>query len=207
MFRLNSIFLYVSCVSILFCFACAKEEQCETVDSIPDIIYVEVGYNKETVCLFEGKSVNIDAFRSSAIGYLWTPTGDTTSSITVTAEGEYQVEVFYDSSSYTYKSVEVGFCNGLHVPNAFTPNSDGYNDVFMPFLAGISCYFMEIRNEDGILVFKTNDVYEGWDGIFNDGKRKGKKVLPQGSYSYYIEFSYPNSGQQSIHSGRVVLMK
>lgn len=56
-------------------------------------------------------------------------------------------------------------CKDLLVPNAFTPNADGKNDVFRPLLMGrLSQYTMRITNRFGNVVFESNDPNKGWDG-------------------------------------------
>lgn len=68
----------------------------------------------------------------------------------------------------------------FYIPNTFTPNGDGLNDVF--FLAGAECLErkrLEIYNRWGQLIFETDDPFnEFWDGTY-----KGKEV-PQGVYPY-----------------------
>ncbi|PBQ31427.1 hypothetical protein CNR22_06500 [Sphingobacteriaceae bacterium] len=54
----------------------------------------------------------------------------------------------------------------MYVPNAFTPNGDGLNDVFMPKGQGVYKYTLEIYNRWGQVVFETNDFQRGWDGTF-----------------------------------------
>lgn len=56
---------------------------------------------------------------------------------------------------------------GLYVPNAFTPNGDGINDVFRPILIGMkSLKYFKIYNRRGQLVFSTTQQNVGWDGKF-----------------------------------------
>ena len=55
----------------------------------------------------------------------------------------------------------------LYLPNAFTPNEDGKNPVFLPvfsYPAEIEEYRMEIYNRWGCLVFRTEEPTFGWDG-------------------------------------------
>jgi gliding motility-associated-like protein len=55
----------------------------------------------------------------------------------------------------------------LYVPNAFTPNGDGLNDVIRPTCAGIrELKFFSVFNRYGQMVFTTTKVGEGWNGIF-----------------------------------------
>ncbi len=60
---------------------------------------------------------------------------------------------------------------GLYVPNAFTPNHDGKNDVFKALLFGdIRKYELIIYNRWGNEVFRTRDPGIGWDGTFKGGE-------------------------------------
>lgn len=52
----------------------------------------------------------------------------------------------------------------LFVPNAFTPNGDGVNDVFLPKGRGIDQYSLSIYNRWGDKLFESNDPAKGWDG-------------------------------------------
>ncbi len=56
----------------------------------------------------------------------------------------------------------------LYVPNAFTPNADGKNDLFRPIPIGMrSLNYFKVYNRLGQLVFSTNRQKDGWDGTFN----------------------------------------
>ena len=57
--------------------------------------------------------------------------------------------------------------NVLYLPNAFTPNEDGKNTIFLPVFTNpdeIEEYRMEIYNRWGGLVFRTEEITFGWDG-------------------------------------------
>jgi len=67
-------------------------------------------------------------------------------------------------------SIHVIFYKGpdIYVPNAFTPNGDGKNDVFRPFPVGIAQFdYFRVFNRAGVLMFQTKQVHKGWDGNFN----------------------------------------
>lgn len=56
---------------------------------------------------------------------------------------------------------------GLYVPDAFTPNGDGKNDIFRPILIGMkSLKFFKVYNRLGQLIYSTNIINQGWDGNF-----------------------------------------
>ena len=55
----------------------------------------------------------------------------------------------------------------IYVPNAFTPNKDGLNDLLTPFMIGIKeLKFFRIYNRWGQMIYETSDAKKGWDGRF-----------------------------------------
>ncbi len=55
----------------------------------------------------------------------------------------------------------------IWVPKAWSPNSDGHNDKLTPLTRNIrEIIYFRIFNRWGQLVFETNKLGEGWDGIF-----------------------------------------
>ncbi|HTL82993.1 MAG TPA: T9SS type B sorting domain-containing protein, partial [Bacteroidia bacterium] len=54
----------------------------------------------------------------------------------------------------------------FYIPNTFTPNGNGLNDIFMPAILGADKYHFMIFDRWGNLIFETNDVNVGWDGRF-----------------------------------------
>ena len=71
-------------------------------------------------------------------------------------------------------------CPFYALPNAFTPNGDGANDIYGPFpYRFIERIDLKVFNRWGGLVFQTNDPDINWDGSSTNGK-----VLPDGVYHY-----------------------
>ncbi|MEA3496822.1 MAG: PKD domain-containing protein [Bacteroidota bacterium] len=97
---------------------------------------------------------------------------------------------FTDSSSWNSISNEACISSppSIFIPNAFSPNNDGINDVFNIKATSIKeitgneslNYKMTIFDSWGEIIFTTNDLNEGWDGTY-----KGD-VLQAGVYYYYI---------------------
>jgi gliding motility-associated-like protein len=52
------------------------------------------------------------------------------------------------------------------IPNAFTPNNNGLNDVFKPKLIGVHDYSFLIFDRWGEKIFETHDALAGWDGMY-----------------------------------------
>lgn len=93
----------------------------------------------------------------------------------------------------------------FYLPNAFTPNYDGLNDVFPPYQTGIfNDYAMEIYNRWGELIFKSKDINVGWDG------KMGNKEVQMDVYVYKIYYSYFNENEielQKTFTGTLTLLK
>ena len=138
-----------------------------------------------SICL--GDSVTLNATTANATNYSWTgPVSSAAPIITVSAEGVYTVHVSNACGSTTGVTV-ISFkdceCR-MVMPNAFTPNGDGTNDMYGPdFKCDNPKYLMfRIFNRWGEKVFETTDLNGQWDG-----KYKGTMQLP-GVYVYYIDF-------------------
>ena len=110
----------------------------------------------------------------------------TTDNVEITEEGNYAVTVSSESCTSRYSSEIEDFCPGnLFVPNSFTPNSDGLNDVFMPVWQGeIDSYQFTIFDRWNGIVFYTNDINKGWDGGMKDN------LQDNDVYVYKISFNY-----------------
>ena len=89
------------------------------------------------------------------------------------------------------------------VPNAFTPDNDGINDVFRPKGYGIQDrkYSMYIFNRWGEIIYETHDLFDPWDG-----KNKKGELVQVDTYVVKIEyldiFDEPHE-----YIGRVTIIK
>ena len=92
----------------------------------------------------------------------------------------------------------------VFIPNAFSPNYDGQNDLFYPFLsfAGLNHYDLRIVDRWGALVFHTRYPHEGWDGK----QRNRDEIAPVGTYIYYLTFTDGN-GEEHKYQGSVLLIR
>ncbi|MEN8958463.1 MAG: gliding motility-associated C-terminal domain-containing protein [Flavobacteriales bacterium] len=87
----------------------------------------------------------------------------------------------------------------IYVPNSFTPNDDGLNDIFQPIIgfANYTTYTMQIFNRLGHEIFKTNDINIGWDG------KHQNEILQNNLYIYQILIENAE-GKPLIKSGTVL---
>jgi gliding motility-associated-like protein len=135
--------------------------------------------------------------------YSWQD-GSTQAGYTVTKAGLYTVQVTNICGSST-DSTTVSFENctcKFFVPNAFTPNHDGNNDLFMPkYQCLFSNYQLKIYNRWGQLVFVSQNVSEGWDGNY-----KGQQQ-PTGTYVWVLSYLDDLTGKSMQKNGTVVLIR
>jgi gliding motility-associated-like protein len=75
-------------------------------------------------------------------------------------------------------------CDSIAIPNIFTPNGDGTNDMF-PGSSGYYKIDLTVYNRWGNLVYDSHQSLKGWDGRMNAGKE-----LPGGTYYYFISVSF-----------------
>ena len=99
----------------------------------------------------------------------------------------------------------------LYVPNTFTPDANGLNDVFIPVLSSFvdpTFYELSIFNRWGELVFETNDRDTGWDGLFReDPPRPSSRIYPDGTYIWKVIFNNATTGERVVKMGHVNLIK
>ncbi|MBC7864705.1 MAG: gliding motility-associated C-terminal domain-containing protein [Bacteroidia bacterium] len=90
----------------------------------------------------------------------------------------------------------------LYIPNTFTPNGDGINDLFAPDGTGDwKSYYFEIRDKYNKRIFNTVDRFKGWDG------KAAYEVLQQGVYQYYVEIKTGIPDMVHKYTGGVMIVK
>jgi gliding motility-associated-like protein len=64
----------------------------------------------------------------------------------------------------TLKSIEIRPTSTFYVPNSFTPNKDGVNDVFRPYFTNITDIDVQIFDRWGLKIFEYQNLDGSWDG-------------------------------------------
>lgn len=157
------------------------------------------------LCVAENGSVVLDAGGVGNLRYFWPQTGDTTRRITVSRLGLYQVEAtnLEGCTLVDTTSVIEGCEPRIFVPDAFSPNGDGRNDLLDIFGLYFTDFELKIYNRWGEVIFATQDINEKWDGVYRE-----QRVQP-GVYPYVISFKsefYPER-PRSIQRGRVIVLR
>ncbi|MBR9861484.1 gliding motility-associated C-terminal domain-containing protein, partial [bacterium] len=94
------------------------------------------------------------------------------------------------------RELYITFLYKLFIPNSFSPNDDGINDVFQPKGMGMKSYTMQIYNRWGQMVFESDQPNEAWDG----------KDAMMGYYVYQIK-AYDFQGEPHYYNGVVYLLR
>jgi gliding motility-associated-like protein len=171
-----------------------------TITFIPNPYFEMVG---ESIC--EGMSHTIQptiAYASFTDSYVWN-TGETTTSITVSQEGYYTFtasNVCGDRIDSVYLDVKI--CD-IEVPNVFTPNNDGDNDIFTvnDFDDIFTEFNMIIMNRWGSVVAEFNSSQTTWDGTDLKGN-----MVDDGVYLYSVT-GITVSGEELKKQGFIQVIK
>jgi len=136
--------------------------------------------------------------------YSWSG-GVRDSSVRVNRPGVYNITA-NDSNGCSKNfviQVRTKICSNCDVllPNAFSPNGDGINDIFKSQgTCNADEYNLQIFARSGALIFETKDINNGWDGSFN-----GKQV-PVGPYYYLVRYKNIISQSDFIYKSGVVIL-
>lgn len=171
------------------------------VESVPG------AYVSQDTAMFFGSSYQLNAGGGSS--YYWAPAAglDTTAGMGPIASPKttttYTVAITDSSTSCTATrqvTVTILHDNRYFIPNTFSPNGDGYNDVL--YLRGNNLYGVRFSVFDrwGEKVFETTDPTIGWDGRY-----KGKDLDP-GVFMYVVTVNY-NDKDTSTETGDVTLVR
>ena len=88
----------------------------------------------------------------------------------------------------------------VYVPNAFSPNADGENDVLYVRSAITTEIEFRVFDRWGELIFESKNVNDGWDGKFRD------KLVDPDVYDYYLK-AICISGEEQIIKGNITLIR
>ena len=139
--------------------------------------------------------------------YEW-PDGSTGDSLSVSSAGNYSVEVSNECGT-DRDVVNIAFedCNDVYIPNAFSPNDDGRNDVFMIHDGGdvTNVHLFRIFDRWGALLFEQSDFLPNDKAFAWDGEFQGKAVN-QGVYTYFADITF-RDGKRILFEGAVHLLR
>ncbi|MFM6945771.1 MAG: PKD domain-containing protein [Flavobacteriales bacterium] len=186
---------------------------------LQDSIFINVSaFNPQSVVATANPLVILPNTSTQLLGqptgnynYSWTPTSNLSAS-----NVQNPTAILAETSIFTLQ-VSDGLCSGsdtvlvkvydsicqepyVYVPNAFSPNKDGKNDLL--FVRGQYIYEFVFRVYDrwGELVWETNKLDQGWDGTY-----KGKLLDPD-VFDYYLQVTCVG-GLENIIKGNITLIR
>lgn len=98
-------------------------------------------------------------------------------------------------------TIEVFIDTLLWLPNAFTPDGDGVNDLFLVYGKNFKTIDFKVFNRWGELLFATNNPSQGWDGTYKN------KEMNAGVYVFTIQATYINELESGLQRGSFVLVR
>ncbi|MEY3399492.1 MAG: hypothetical protein RL220_2086, partial [Bacteroidota bacterium] len=167
----------------------------------------------DSVCPGGGGNQPIQLIADQPGDYEWS-TGSQQSQIMVNDTGTYVLYIYMTDSicprtlqwtvtpDTCYAPPEMFF----YVPNSFTPNGDGVNDVFGPEFSDpqlIREFSMLIFDRWGEVVYESTDIYGRWTGNF----RKGDYFVHDGAYVWVIEYHQDSVADKVKKTGHVVMLR
>lgn len=99
------------------------------------------------------------------------------------------------------KTLEITFAGLIDVPNAFSPNGDGVNDILFLEGFGVSELEFKIYNRWGELVFESTSLDDGWDGRYK-GTDQEMEV-----YTYTLRASFEDGTKTGLRKGNITLLR
>ncbi len=168
----------------------------------------ELTISPNPVTIFDGDIITLYVFSDLPnTDFLWS-TGSINNNITVspTSITNYQVTGVSDGcSSTTEVTVKVKLTHfqecTIYMPNSFTPDNDGLNDILIPKMFNAEIVSFTIFNRWGQKIFESNRSDYGWDGTY-----LGQPAL-EDTYGYRIRYIQADTGELKQIVGAVSLIR
>ena len=176
---------------------------CEEIDTIISIgesprPTVEIISNS-TLCPGDDKTLELNA--ENVANYNWS-NGFSSPSITAREWGWYIIEASNDCgiTADSLLLTPTGCDNCIYIPNAFSPNDDGRNDLFTPVVVcPLEDYHLQVFSRWGTLVYESTEQGVGWNGHF--------KNEPMNPDLFIWQLQYKQAGHEFIKEGDLLLVR
>jgi len=155
--------------------------------------------------------VSFNNTSANATTYVWyfgdgSASTQTNPNYTYSTPGTYTVTLVASTNNggcpdTAYTTIEVLEKFGILIPNVFTPNNDGTNDVFTINTEGVKTLVVEIYDRWGLKMYEWDGVNGGWDGYTLSGK-----PASDGTYYYIIKLTEIND-EEHVYKGAFTLIR
>ncbi len=182
----------------------------KTVQGCDSISYYQITIVKDPTALTLGADTCLEGKDSIVLiatpgydRYTWNTGASSENTNTIKQDGKFSVTVNNYCGTKTANINVLAICDApLYIPNGFTPNADGLNEVFrIPPTSSYHLNSFQIYNRWGELIFKTSDINLGWDG-----KYKGLQQ-PSGIYTYSISVTSVKTKKTTLRNGSIQLIR
>lgn len=165
--------------------------------------------HKDLDCIgrgYEGEASVVANAGTPPYSYYWNSSPpQSTSTATNLYYGWYHVSVTDATGCELQDTIYIkpgSCCETMFIPNAFTPNGDGYNDEWrITTSTGMNIEHFFIYNRYGQKVWSSIDQRRGWDGTFYESKAE------QGTYFYMLRYRCQTDGKMYTKKGDIILIK
>jgi gliding motility-associated-like protein len=190
----------------------------DTIVTVQNAIELVVAVGSDEV-VYLGDSLVLEALvnTNDPLSFTWTPEID----LACPTCAETTVIPTQEQTIYTITVIDSNGCVAIdeiiidvikqrkaYIPNGFTPNGDGINDIFVPFggegVTGIANF--QIYNRWGELVHATNNFMAGDSSFGWDGNLQGSTEATPGVYVYVVEYEFID-GKKILYTGDITLVR
>ncbi len=177
-----------------------------TIPSIRKDIFV----NAVPPIIIVGAKTQLTTIQGPGYTYRWEPNDGSLSAIDI----YNPIAMPMETTTYTVTVTDQNGCSAsasitvvvnaceeaVFVPNAFSPNGDGKNEVFRVRNITLKSMELVVYNRWGQEMYKSNDINSGWDGSYD-----GKKLAPD-VFAWHLRFTCPDD-KSYLRKGNVSLLK
>lgn len=165
----------------------------------PDL---DLGTNILTIL---GTQITFDP-ETNGVQFWWSPSQylncDTCKNpvVSSTEARTFYLTVANEEGCLAFDSIKISYEGSIYVPNSFSPDGDGLNDVFSAYGEGIVNFEMNIFNRWGELVFNAKNILNGWNGNYKGALAKNDVYVWKIKYKDIL-------GESRTLYGTVTLLK
>ena len=174
-------------------------DYCVTRDSINVVFNPlpnELSVSELTICLDYPPYHAVLSGENPGNTYVWSPTGETTQIILAEDYGWFMVQLTTPLDCSILDSILVQeYCHSaIYVPNTFTPDGDGVNDMFFPNGHNIAAIELRIFDRWGEMIKSGTDTDAKWDGTY------GGATSQDGVYIWKVKYRFFENAEHTVIS-------
>ncbi|MFN4932381.1 MAG: gliding motility-associated C-terminal domain-containing protein [Bacteroidota bacterium] len=165
------------------------------VNPIPTVVL------SNDVTIQQGESTTLTATTAANLTYLWTPSTALSCTDCTVTEANPEETITYtftvtdpatNCSAADSVVVTVIRTFDVWVPNAFSPNKDGVNDIFFVRGNNVKDFALKIFDRWGTLMFETSNLNDGWNGEYQG------RIVNTGIFVYTLDYTLKEGTQGTL---------